>query len=157
MSNWWRSNQAIGLYLLLIIGALFTYIWLQPWTHRVMRDGFLLGMMPMMGVGLMMLCAAAMVFDPLRREQPETLQDARISDAWLPVIMLAGIAICFWAMSRLGFILAAPPFLLAFMLWFGLRPVRMAIILAVIVPAVVFAFFTLLGVRLPRGILAGFF
>ena len=157
MSNWWRSNQAIGLYLLLIIGALFGYIWLQPWTHRVMRDGFLLGMMPMLGVGLMLLCAAAMLFDPLRREQPEGLQDARLSDAWVPLVMLAGIALCFWAMSWLGFILAAPPFLLAFMLWFGLRPLRMALILAVVMPAVVFAFFTMLGVRLPRGILAGFF
>lgn len=157
MSNWWRSNQAIGLYLLVIIGALFAYIWWQPWAHRVMRDGFLLGMMPMMGVGLMLLCAAAMLVDPLRREIPETLHDARASDSWLPVVMLGGIALCFWAMSRLGFVLAAPPFLLVFMLWFGLRPVRLAIILAVVVPAVVYTFFTLLGVRLPRGILAGFF
>lgn len=157
MSNWWRSNQAIGLYLVLIIGALFAYIWFQPWTHRIMRDGFRLGMMPMIGLGLMMICAAAMLADPLRRETPDALQDARLSDAWLPVIMLGGIAVCFWAMSWLGFVLAAPPFLLAFMLWFGLRPVRLAVILAVVVPVVVFGFFTLLGVRLPRGVLAGFF
>ena len=157
MSNWWRSNQAIGLYLLVMIGALFVYIWLQPWAHRVMRDGFLLGALPMMGVALMLICAAAMLVDPLRRETPEALEDARISDAWLPIVMLAGVALCFWAMSRLGFLLAAPPFLLAFMLWFGVRPVRLALALAVVVPVVVYTFFTLLGVRLPRGILAGLF
>lgn len=157
MSIWWRSNQAIGLYLLLMFGALFAYIWMQPWAHRVMRDGFLLGMMPMLGIGLMSICALAMVFDPMRREQPEGLQGIRASDAWLPIVMLVGVAVCFWAMSWLGFILAASPFLLVFMLWFGFRPVRLAFILAVVVPVIVFAFFTLLGVRLPRGVIAGFF
>lgn len=110
MSIWWRSNQAIGLYLLLMFGALFAYIWMQPWAHRVMRDGFLLGMMPMLGIGLMSICALAMVFDPMRREQPEGLQGIRASDAWLPIVMLVGVAVCFWAMSWLGFILAASPF-----------------------------------------------
>lgn len=154
MAGWWRSNQAIGVYVLLLGGLLFAYIWLQPWTHRVMRDGFPLGLMPLIGVGAIMLCGLGMVVDPLRREVPETLRDASRSDVWLPPVMLAGIALCFWAMTWAGFVVAAVPFLFAFMLWFGLRPVRMAAILAVVVPAAVYAFFTALGVRLPRGVLA---
>ena len=156
MRDRFLSNRAIGVCLLILTGLLFLYIWHQPWTHRVTRDRFLLGMMPMIGAGFMMLCAAGMIFDPLRREVPETMQDARLSDLWLPPMMLAGVALCFWAMTRLGFLLATPPFLLAFMLWFGLRPLRLAAILAVTVPIVTWALFTLLGVRLPRGTLAGF-
>ena len=156
MRDRFLSNRAIGVYLLILTGLLFLYIWNQDWTHRITRDRFLLGMMPMIGVGFMILCAVGMIFDPLRREVPEALEDARLSDVWLPPLMLAGVALCFWAMTRLGFLLATPPFLLAFMLWFGLRPVRLAAILAVAVPIVTWALFTLLGVRLPRGWLAGF-
>jgi hypothetical protein len=155
MRDRFLNNRAIGVYLLILTGLLFLYIWNQPWTHRVTRDRFLLGMMPMIGVGFMMLCAAGMILDPLRREVPQTLRDARVSDVWLPPLMLGGIALCFWAMTRLGFLLAAAPFLLVFMLWFGLRPVRLAAVLAVAVPIGTWALFTLLGVRLPRGILAG--
>ncbi len=157
MRRWWLTNQAIGLYVLLLAGGLFVYLWAQPWTHRVMRDGFLLGLMPLIGVGFMLLCGLGMLFDPLRREVPETLADARLGDVWLPPMMLVGVGLCFWAMSWLGFVLAAPVFLLAFMLWFGFRPVRLAVILSVAVPVVVFAFFTALGVRLPRGVLVGMF
>jgi hypothetical protein len=156
MRDRFLSNRAIGVYLLILTGLLFFYIWNQDWTHRVTRDRFLLGMMPMIGVAFMILCAAGMIFDPLRREVPDTLEDARLSDLWLPPLMLAGVALCFWAMTRLGFLLATPPFLLAFMLWFGLRPFRLAAILSVAVPIVTYALFTLLGVRLPRGMLAGF-
>jgi len=157
MSQWLRTNQAIGLYILLIAGGLFAYIWFQPWAHRVMRDGFLLGLMPMIGVGFMALCGLGMLIDPLRREVPETLQDVGWGDVWVPPVLLLGVALCFWLMSRIGFVLAASPFLLVFMLWFGFRPVRLAVILSVVVPLVVFAFFTMLGVRLPRGLLAGLF
>lgn len=157
MAGWWRSNQAIGVYVVALAGLLFAYLWVQPWTHRVMRDGFLLGLMPLIGVGAMMLCGLGMIVDPLRREVPETLREAGRPDVWLPPVMLAGIALCFWAMTQVGFVIAAIPFLLAFMLWFGLQPLRMAVILAVLVPAAVYAFFTALGVRLPRGVLAAFF
>jgi hypothetical protein len=155
MKDRFLSNRAIGTLLLILTGLLLVYIWNQDWTHRVTRDRFLLGMMPLIGVGFMMLCAAGMIFDPLRHEVPETLQEARLSDLWLPPLMLAGVALCFWAMTRLGFLLATPPFLLGFMLWFGLRPARLAAILAVAVPAATWALFTALGVRLPRGMLAG--
>ena len=157
MQGWWRSNQALGLYILLIAGGLFLYIWAQPWTHRVMRDGFLLGLMPLIGVGFMAVCGLGMLFDPLRREVPDTLEGVGWGDVWVPPVMLLGTGLCFWAMARVGFVLAAPPFLLAAMLWFGVRPVWRAALMAVVVPAVVFAFFTMLGVRLPRGALAGFF
>lgn len=157
MQGWWRSNQALGLYVLLIAGGLFLYIWAQPWAHRIMRDGFMLGLMPLAGVGFMALCGLGMLIDPLRREVPETLQDVGWGDIWVPPVMLLGTAACFWAMTRIGFVLAGPPFLLAFMLWFGVRPFRLAAVLAVAVPVTVFAFFTMLGVRLPLGLLAGLF
>ncbi len=155
MQGGWRSNQALGLYILLIVGGLFAYVWMQPWAHRTMRDGFLLGLMPMLGLGFMALCGLGMLLDPLRRDVPETLRDVGWSDVWVPPVMLLGTALCFWAMARLGFVLAGPPFLLAFMLWFGFRPVWLAAVLAVAVPLAVFVFFTLLGVRLPLGLLAG--
>lgn len=153
----WRSNRAIGLYLTIVFVALAAYLLLQPWTHRVMRDGFLLGMMPMIGVGLMLLCAIGLMIDPLRRDVPEGLQALHRNDAWLPLVMLLGVAGCFWAMQRLGFLLATPPFLFVCMLWFGLRPARLAALLAMAVPAVVFGFFTALGVRLPAGLLSAWF
>jgi len=157
MSGWFRSNQAIGLYILLIAGGLFLYIWGQPWTHRIMRDGFMLGLMPLMGLGFMAICGLGMLVDPMRREVPDTLEQIGWGDVFVPPVMLLVTALCFWAMSHLGFVLAAVPFLVAMMLWFGMRQIRLTLVLSVAVPVVVFAFFTLLGVRLPRGVLATLF
>lgn len=131
MSRWSRSNQAIGLYLAVLTSGLFAYVWLSPWAHRVMRDGFLLGFFPFLGAGAMLLCALAMIVDPLRREIPEPMIDARWSDVYVPVAVVIGIVAYFSVMQRIGFLLATPVFLLAAMLWFGLRPLWLALSLAV--------------------------
>ncbi len=156
MSPWFRTNQAIGLYLVVLTGALFAYIWFSPWSSRVMRDGFQLGFFPLLGAGTMLLCAAVMLADPLRDEIPDPLRQGRISDAVLPVVMLMGIAAYFALMRGLGFLLVTPVFLLAYMLWLGLRPFRLAVVLALLVPVGTYVLFTLLGVRLPNGILPRF-
>lgn len=157
MGGWLRSNQAIGVYILLIAGGLFLYIWAQPWTHRIMRDGFMLGVMPLMGVGFMAICGLGMLIDPMRREVPETLEDIGWGDVLVPPVMLLATALCFWAMSYVGFVLASVPFLLAMMVWFGVRRIGLLVTLAVAVPVAVFLFFTMLGVRLPRGALIAWF
>lgn len=153
MSNWYRTNQAVGVYLAILIGALILYLWNMPWVHRVMRDGFLLGFFPMLGAVAMFLFSAAMIVDPLRRETPEALERFRIGDVLLPLAMLLGIAAYFMLMMQIGFVLATPLFVFVYMVWFRVRPWRLLVGLSLVVPTTIYIAFSLLGVRLPHGIL----
>jgi len=157
MSNWYRSNQAIGIYLAVALAGLFAYIWMSPWAHRQMRDGFMLGFFPMLGAASMLLFALAMVFDPLRREVTEDIADFGLRDLFLALVMLFGIAIYFAAMREIGFVLVTPVFMFVYMYWFGLRPMRLLLTLAVAIPLVTYLLFSLLGVRLPNGIVPPLF
>ncbi|MBM9593856.1 tripartite tricarboxylate transporter TctB family protein [Roseitranquillus sediminis] len=151
MTDFRRSNRFVGLVLLIGACLLFAYIWLSPWAHREMRDGFTLGFFPLIGAGAMVLCAAVMLFDPLRREVPDGLAGAEWSDAVLALAMLAGIAAYAVAMQAVGFLEATPIFTILYMLWMGFRPVRSAVLLGVLIPIGTFALFTILGVSLPLG------
>jgi hypothetical protein len=153
MSKWYKTNQAVGVYLAILTGLLLAYLWSMPWVHRVMRDGFLLGFFPLLGAGAMFLFSAAMIFDPLRRETPEALERFRIGDVLLPLAMLLGIAAYFAVMVRIGFVLATPLFVFAYMAWLRVRPWRLLVVLSLVIPITIYVLFSLLGVRLPHGIL----
>jgi hypothetical protein len=157
MSNWSRTNQAIGLFLSIALALLFAYIWFSPWAHRVMRDGFLLGFFPMLGVAAMLICALAMTVDPLRHEVHKDVAELRLIDMVQVVALLLGIGAYFSAMTTIGFILVTPVFLFVYMMWFRVRPVRLTVILSITIPAGVYILFSLLGVRLPNGILPALF
>lgn len=153
MSNWFRTNQAIGLYLGITFALLFAYIWLSPWAHREMRDGFLLGFFPMLGAAAMLISSLAMTIDPLRREVHDDVADLGWIDLALSLLLLVGIAVYFTVMTIIGFVLVTPVFIFIYMMWFGVRPFRLVTILSITIPIGVYILFSLLGVRLPNGIL----
>lgn len=157
MLSRFRSNQAIGLILSVMLALLFVYIWTRPWAHREMRDGFLLGFFPMLGVGAMLFCTLAMTFDPLRKEVPEELASYSLSDTAKALGMVIGVGIYFAIMRNIGFVLVTPVFLFIYMGWFGVRPWRTNLILAVCIPLATYLLFSVLGVRLPNGILPALF
>mgnify|MGYP006091108803 CR=1 FL=1 len=156
MSRFLRTNKMIGLVLLIAASALCAYIWVQPWAQRVMRDGFLLGFFPLVGCVSMMLFGAVMIVDPLRNQVPEELDDIRPRD-WLTVpFLILGIGIYFAVMQRIGFILITPIFLMVYFYWLGLRPARLVGILGITIPIGIYLLFSLLGVKLPNGVLPAF-
>jgi hypothetical protein len=157
MSSWYRSNQAIGVVLSVLLAILLAYIWTRPWAHREMRDGFLLGFFPMLGVVAMLFCTLAMTIDPLRNEVPEEFEGYRLLDVATALAMVVGVGIYFAVMRQIGFVLVTPVFLFLYMAWFGVRPIRMNVILSVTIPIATYILFSVLGVRLPNGILPALF
>jgi hypothetical protein len=157
MSSWYRSNQAIGVVLSVLLAILLAYIWTRPWAHREMRDGFLLGFFPMLGVVAMLFCTLAMTIDPLRNEVPEEFEGYRLLDVATALAMVVGVGIYFAVMRQIGFVLVTPVFLFLYMAWFGVRPIRMNVILSFTIPIATYILFSVLGVRLPNGILPALF
>lgn len=157
MPNWFRTNQAIGIYLSIAFAILLAYLWFSPWAHRVMRDGFMLGLFPMFGAAAMLFCSIALIIDPLRREVHEDVADLAWLDLALAVILIAGVAVYFAIMTKIGFVLVTPVFIFVYMMWFGVRPVRLTALLAVTIPVGIYIMFSLLGVRLPNGMLPPLF
>ena len=107
----------------------------------------------MLGGAAMLLCAVGMIVDPLRKEVPGSIEDFRITDILVPVMMLLGITVYFVVMHRIGFVLVTPVFLFAYMHWLGVRPIRFSLMLAVAISVAIYVIFSVLGVRLPSGIL----
>lgn len=157
MSDRFRTNRAIGICLSVAFALLFAYIWFSPWAHREMRDGFLLGFFPMLGVVAMLGAALAMTVDPLRHEVTEEMADLTGRDVGIALVLVLGIGVYFTVMRAIGFVLVTPVFLFAYMAWFGVRPWRRLAILSLTVPLGVYVLFSLLGVRLPNGILPSLF
>jgi hypothetical protein len=156
MSKWYRSNQAIGVYLCVALGLLLAYMLSTSWVFRETRDGFLLGFFPLLGVAGMLLCAFGLVIDPLRREIPEDLEDLALADVAKAIVMLIGIGVYFATMRDIGFLLVTPVFLFVYMFWFGLRPLKQTVLLAIAIPVGIYVLFSVIGVRLPNGILPAF-
>lgn len=157
MSSWYRSNQAIGVCLCIALGLLLAYMLSTSWVFRETRDGFLLGFFPLLGVAGMLLCAFGLVIDPLRREVPEDLEVLTWADVAKAILMLIGIGVYFATMRDIGFLLVTPVFLFVYMFWFGLRPIKQTALLAIAIPIGIYVLFSVIGVRLPNGILPAFF
>lgn len=157
MSKFYRSNQAIGVYLCIGLGLLLAYMLSTSWVFRETRDGFLLGFFPLLGVAGMLLCSFALIVDPLRGEIPEDLGDISWTETGQAIAMLIGIGVYFAAMREIGFLLTTPVFLFVYMFWFGLRPLKRTTLLALAIPVGIYVLFSVIGVRLPNGILPAFF
>lgn len=151
MQHWLRTNQGVGAILLALMGLLTLFIWFSPWAHREMRDGFTLGFFPLLGAVAMLVCAAIMVVDNQRKEVPDDFQFGHLSDIPLTIAMLAATYVYFQVSHAIGFLLASPPFLLAFMLILGLRPWTIAAGVSVGMTIVIYIVFSLLGITLPQG------
>lgn len=151
MKHWIRTNQGMGATLFVLAAALFAYLWFQPWSGRVMRDGFTLGFFPLLGVGAIIACSLLLMVDGFRREVPEDFSNARLIDIPIIVGMVVAIFTYFHASRLTGFVIATPFYLFAFMFVLGTRPLHIAGLAAIGLTITIYVLFRLLGIDLPRG------
>lgn len=152
-AGWLRTKQGIGVVFLLALGAYFVYLAFVPWAGTEMRDGFTLAFFPVLGAGLMALCAAVMTVDSYRKEAPPELAALDLRGLALTLGVVAGSYGYFELMLRIGFLLATPVFLFALMFVLGLKAVRSALGASLVMTLIIYGLFRLIGVTLPQGIL----
>lgn len=153
--EWLRSNKGIGIILTLGLIAFLVGLELSPWVHKKVRDGFTLGFFPVLGVVLMIIFSAMMIFDTHRREIPEGLQAFRVKSFLGGLVIIIVSWIYFAVMREAGFLIATPIYLLCFIHILGIKSWRTCAISAVIMTVIVYAVFTIIGINLPSGILSG--
>lgn len=153
--EWLKSNQAIGVILSLVLTALLIQLLLSPWVHNKLADGFYLGFFPVLSVGLLLLLSLTLTFDSYRKESPADLRNLSFKSFLCVLLMLGWCWFYFVAMRGIGFLIMTPIFLLLTAYALGLRPWWKCIIGAATMTTIVFTVFSLLGLKLAPGILAG--
>lgn len=151
MKQWLRTNQGTGALIAVLSAGLIAFLWFQPWSSRVMRDGFTLGFFPMLGAGALLVCGLLMTVDTFRKEEPDELSEGRLTDIPVALAMLVAIFIYFQISRSAGFLLASPVYLFAFMYVLGARPIKTVVLIAIATTVVIYVAFSLLGIPLPRG------
>jgi hypothetical protein len=66
MGKWLKCNQGVGVILTSFFTALLIYIYLNPWAHRKLRDGFSLGFFPAVAIVLSIIFSLILIFDSRR-------------------------------------------------------------------------------------------
>ncbi len=149
-----KSNQAIGVILSLVVIAHLIHLFLSPWVYRKVFDGFYLGFFPIACGALLLLLSLILTFDSHRKEKPANLMTLTIKSFLTVILILGGCWVYFMVMREIGFLIITPIFLLLFMYTLGLKSWRKCIAGAVVTTAIVYVIFSLLGLKLPAGILS---
>ena len=155
MGKWLKSNQGVGVILTSLFTALLFYIYLSPWAHRKLRDGFSLGFFPAVAIVLSIIFSLIIIFDSRRKEVLQDLETLNLKSFLGAVIAVVGSWLYFSLMREIGFLIVTPFFLLLAMYVLGLRPWRKTLIIAVPMTVIVYGIFRTMGIALPPGILAG--
>ncbi len=145
------SNRAFAICLAVLLAALLVYLLTSPETFRELRDGFYLGIIPVLTVAGMLVCAITMVFDGKRGEPFHASDDYRLT---LPIVGLAigallSIYVFYRAILFIGFPLASLLYLAGLMFALGVRAPAVIAIASASMTALVYAAFSLLGFALP--------
>lgn len=151
---WLRSNQALGVFLLLAFGAFFFYLKGTPSVHKRLYDGFSLGFFPMGGVMLMVIFAAVIIFDGHRKEVAAASPFFRLSTMGGCLLVAVGGYLYLELMRVIGFLIVSPIFLIINAYILGMRLDKGTIIAAVTAPVLIYVVFRPLGINLPSGLLA---
>jgi hypothetical protein len=155
MGKWLKSNQGVGVILTSLFTALLIYIYLSPWAHRKLRDGFSLGFFPAVAIVISIIFSLILIFDSRRKEVLQDLETLTLKFFLGAVIAVVGSWLYFSLMREIGFLIVTPFFLLLAMYVLGLRPWRKTLIIAVPMTVIVYGIFRVMGIALPPGILAG--
>ncbi len=170
-ASWIRSNQGAGTIIAALCAILLIYLLNQDWVYDEQRDGFRLGFFPVLGAGLMLLCALALLADRQRRATtPEmaAIRPARTGAALLGLALMGVYYVLAWnahfSQDWLRGLLDLIPLTGEFVLWtfvfmtlgmvlLGVRPVRSAAVASAVISVVVFGLFRLIGIALPSNFL----
>jgi len=128
MGKWLKCNQGVGVILTSFFTALLIYIYLNPWAHRKLRDGFSLGFFPAVAIVLSIIFSLILIFDSRRKEA---------------------------LMREIGFLIVTPFFLLLAMYVLGSKSWRNTVLVAAFMTVIVYGIFRAMGIALPPGILSG--
>ena len=148
-SSWIRTNKGTATLLAGGFIALLLYLWLQEWTHRELRDGFMLGFFSLVGAGACLLCALVMIVDKQRNRVEEDMDTLGWLDWVFCVVILALLYVFYVLAWSFGFALVAPFFLGAATYIFGARPWWIAAISGVVTTLAISIAFWGIGIDLP--------
>ena len=151
--EWLRTNQGVGVLLTILLAGFLTYLWLSPWTHRKLQDGFTLGFFPIFGVVVLMLLNMIMIIDGRRKDTESQMRMMDLKALFICLLILFGCWSYFELTDRMGFLIVSPVFLLIYVYCLGMRPWTHAFGAGIAMTVIVYAVFRLLGVELPPGIL----
>lgn len=153
--EWLRSNQGVGFILTLVLIGFLIYLELSPWVHREVRDGFTLGFFPVLAVVLLLVFSLILLVDAHRKETPGDLRTFTFKPFLGGVLIMIATWFYFAVMRKVGFLLVTPVYLLFFIYILGLKSWRTCAVSAAVMTVVVYGAFTVIGIRLPPGILSG--
>ena len=151
--EWIKTNQGVACCIAGVAVALLIYLGTSEWAYRELRDGFRLGFFTTVGVVAMLLCALAMMVDRHRHETDEELSRAHWKDWLIAVVSMVLCYVYFELAWRFDFIIVTPVFLAGATYVLGVRPLRSAIVAGLIITAVIYGVFRLIGIELPSEIL----
>lgn len=151
-SGWIKTNRGVAACIAGVAIALLIYLSLSEWAYRVLRDGFRLGFFTTVSVVAMLLCAVIMIFDRRRHETDEDMAQATWRDWLVAAVAMATCYIYFLLAWNIDFLLVTPVFMAGGTYALGVRPIRSAIIAGIVITAVVYGIFHVLGVDIPTEI-----
>jgi hypothetical protein len=147
--GWIRTNQGTAAMMAGGFIVLLIYLWLQEWTHRDLRDGFMLGFFCLIGAGTCLFCALVMMIDSQRRRVEEDMDTLGWIDWALTVVILVLLYVFYELAWTFGFALIAPFFLGAATYIFGARPWWTAALSGVLTTVAISVAFWAIGIDLP--------
>jgi hypothetical protein len=133
--------------------AIVVYLWVTPSAHRKLQDGFTLMFFPALAAAMMIILSLILTVDPQRKfiESKLHMVDAKIMA--FSVLISMACWIYFELSVRIGFLIVSPLFLTGYTYYMGMRPWTHALGAGVVITAIVYMIFRVLGVELPTGIL----
>jgi len=155
MGKWLKCNQGVGVILTSFFTALLIYIYLNPWAHRKLRDGFSLGFFPAVAIVLSIIFSLILIFDSRRKEVLPDLETLKLKSFLGAVIAVVGSWLYFSLMREIGFLIVTPFFLLLAMYVLGSKSWRNTVLVAAFMTVIVYGIFRAMGIALPPGILSG--
>jgi cobalamin synthase len=151
--GWIKTNRGVAACIAAVALALLAYLALSEWTWRELRDGFRLGFFTAVAVFAMLICAIAMMVDSRRNERDPDIARLQGRDWIVAVIALVACYAFFELAWQIDFLLITPVFLTAGTWLLGVRPLRSAIVAAVLITVVVFGLFWVIGIDLPTNVI----
>ena len=150
-ASWWKTNQGAGAVMTFLFALLLLHVIFFTDAFRPLRDGFLLGLFPMMTAAMCVAFAALMLVDRLRKKV--IAEYARLDWKFVGFVVgaIAWSGVFFWFLIKIGFVVTAPIFMFGLIYSLGLRPARTAFLAGLAISTTVFAIFWIIGARLPIG------
>lgn len=125
------TNRWLAAGLLVLVLGLGASIWFSGWAHERVRDGFILGGFPLLGVALMGLTLLIMLFDGQAHQTTPAMRAFRPFHFLVIVAATALVAICFIAIAWIGFVPAIALLIFVGSLGLGFRPFWIALVVAI--------------------------